>query len=76
MDPYARRSTWDLIKKKKEGRVIVLTTHIMDEADHVSYRSMVTILIISWLFCRNYNIPLIPAMSIMDIAIIAENDNI
>ncbi|GMH76285.1 hypothetical protein TL16_g07027 [Triparma laevis f. inornata] len=33
MDPYSRRSTWDLIRKKKEGRVVVLTTHFMDEAD-------------------------------------------
>ena len=33
MDPFSRRSTWDLIRKKKEGRVIVLTTHFMDEAD-------------------------------------------
>jgi ATP-binding cassette, subfamily A (ABC1), member 3 len=34
MDPYARRSTWDLLKKKRsEGRVICLTTHYMDEAD-------------------------------------------
>jgi uncharacterized membrane protein len=27
MDPYSRRATWDLLKKKKEGRVIILTTH-------------------------------------------------
>ena len=33
MDPFSRRSTWELIRKKKEGRVIVLTTHFMDEAD-------------------------------------------
>jgi len=33
MDPYSRRSTWDLIRKKKEGKVVVLTTHFMDEAD-------------------------------------------
>ena len=24
MDPYSRRATWDLLKKKKEGRVIIL----------------------------------------------------
>ena len=29
MDPYSRRATWDLLKKKKEGRVIILTTHFM-----------------------------------------------
>jgi len=33
MDPYSRRSTWDLLKRAKVGRVIVLTTHFMDEAD-------------------------------------------
>jgi ATP-binding cassette subfamily A (ABC1) protein 5 len=26
-------SMWDLLNSKKEGRVIVLTTHHMDEAD-------------------------------------------
>ncbi|CAN0520838.1 unnamed protein product, partial [Ectocarpus sp. 8 AP-2014] len=33
MDPHSRRFTWDLIRKNREGRVIVLTTHFMDEAD-------------------------------------------
>merc|ERR1711871_568275 len=33
MDPYSRRFTWNIIRKHKEGRVIVLTTHFMDEAD-------------------------------------------
>ncbi|XP_028556093.1 ABC transporter A family member 1 [Dendrobium catenatum] len=33
MDPYAMRSTWQLIKKIKKGRIILLTTHSMDEAD-------------------------------------------
>jgi len=36
MDPYSRRSTWDLIKRHSRGRTIVLTTHYMDEADYVS----------------------------------------
>ena len=30
---FSRRFTWDLIRKNREGRVIVLTTHFMDEAD-------------------------------------------
>lgn len=30
---HSRRFTWDLIRKNREGRVIVLTTHFMDEAD-------------------------------------------
>jgi ATP-binding cassette subfamily A (ABC1) protein 3 len=33
MDPYSRRFTWNLIRQHKEGRIIVLTTHFMDEAD-------------------------------------------
>lgn len=33
MDPYSRRSTWDLIRSNRKGRVVVLTTHFMDEAD-------------------------------------------
>ena len=33
MDPWSRRSTWDIIKSFREGRIIVLTTHFMDEAD-------------------------------------------
>lgn len=33
MDPYSRRFTWNVIRQYKEGRVIVLTTHFMDEAD-------------------------------------------
>lgn len=33
MDPYSRRSTWNIIQKNKRGRVILLSTHFMDEAD-------------------------------------------
>ncbi|RYH30057.1 ATP-binding cassette domain-containing protein [archaeon] len=33
MDPYSRRSTWSIIQKHKKGRIILLTTHYMDEAD-------------------------------------------
>lgn len=33
MDPYSRRFTWNIIRQHKEGRVVVLTTHFMDEAD-------------------------------------------
>lgn len=33
MDPYSRRSTWNIIQKNKKGRIILLTTHFMDEAD-------------------------------------------
>ena len=33
MDPYARRATWELLLKNKNKRTILLTTHLMDEAD-------------------------------------------
>ena len=33
MDPSSRRSTWNLIQSVREGRVTILTTHFMDEAD-------------------------------------------
>ena len=33
MDPYSRRFTWNIIRQHKENRIIVLTTHFMDEAD-------------------------------------------
>lgn len=33
MDPYSRRFTWDVVRRNKQGRVVVLTTHFMDEAD-------------------------------------------
>jgi ATP-binding cassette subfamily A (ABC1) protein 3 len=33
MDPYSRRFTWNLLQSNRAGRVMVLTTHFMDEAD-------------------------------------------
>jgi ATP-binding cassette subfamily A (ABC1) protein 3 len=33
MDLSARRQMWDMLKEQKKGRIIVLTTHYMDEAD-------------------------------------------
>jgi ABC-type Na+ transport system ATPase subunit NatA len=38
VDPYSRRAIWKVIQKKKQGRVIVLTTHFMDEADQLGDR--------------------------------------
>ena len=29
MDPYARRATWDLLSKYKDGKTVLLTTHFM-----------------------------------------------
>ena len=33
MDPFSRRFTWDVIRHYKRDRIIILTTHFMDEAD-------------------------------------------
>ena len=33
MDLGARRKLWDMLRKQREGRIIILTTHYMDEAD-------------------------------------------
>lgn len=38
MDPSARRATWDLLIKHKEGRTMLLSTHFMDEADFLGDR--------------------------------------
>jgi len=33
VDTWSRRSMWEVLQNNREGRVIVLTTHFMDEAD-------------------------------------------
>lgn len=33
MDPAARRQTWDILRKFKDNRTMILSTHFMDEAD-------------------------------------------
>lgn len=38
VDPFSRRAIWDLLQKKKAGRVVILTTHFMDEADQLGDR--------------------------------------
>jgi len=41
LDPLSRRKIWDLLMKKKKGRVIFLTTHYMDEADILADRKLI-----------------------------------
>ncbi|KAK6171363.1 hypothetical protein SNE40_019569 [Patella caerulea] len=41
MDPHSRRHLWSLLKKQKAGKVIVLTTHFMDEADILADRKAI-----------------------------------
>ena len=38
MDVTARREMWDMLKKYKAGRIIILTTHYMEEADNLGDR--------------------------------------
>ena len=38
MDPVSRRETWELIKSYKKDKIIILTTHYMDEADELGDR--------------------------------------
>ena len=38
MDTYARRFIWEMLKNYKKGRIILLTTHFMDEADYLGDR--------------------------------------
>ena len=41
MDPYSRRSTWDMLQRCKKDRVVLLTTHFMDEADILGDRIVI-----------------------------------
>jgi ATP-binding cassette subfamily A (ABC1) protein 3 len=38
MDPTARREAWEIIKRAKKDKIIVLTTHYMDEAEALADR--------------------------------------
>jgi len=33
MDTSSRRRLWEMLKRNKAGKIIILTTHYMDEAD-------------------------------------------
>ncbi|XP_054622717.1 ATP-binding cassette sub-family A member 5 isoform X2 [Dunckerocampus dactyliophorus] len=41
MDPCSRHQVWSLLKSRRAGRVIVLSTHYMDEADILADRKAV-----------------------------------
>jgi len=38
MDSSARRHIWEMLKKYKKDKIIILTTHYMDEADYIGDR--------------------------------------
>lgn len=33
LQPYSRRSTWNMLQNSRDGKTMILTTHFMDEAD-------------------------------------------
>ncbi|XP_061611305.1 ATP-binding cassette sub-family A member 5 isoform X4 [Phyllopteryx taeniolatus] len=41
MDPYSRHQVWSLLKSRRAGRVLLLSTHYMDEADILADRKAV-----------------------------------
>ncbi|XP_050090675.1 cholesterol transporter ABCA5-like isoform X2 [Anopheles aquasalis] len=41
VDPYSRRHMWSILQNRKHGKVILLTTHFMDEADILAERKAV-----------------------------------
>ena len=41
MDPLSRRQLWDVLQSKRPGRVMLFTTHQMDEADILADRKAV-----------------------------------
>ena len=43
MDPKTRRNIWSLIQKIKKKRAIIMTSHLMLEADSLSDRIMVIV---------------------------------
>ncbi|KAJ3038201.1 ATP-binding cassette sub- A member 5 [Rhizophlyctis rosea] len=41
MDPFSRRKLWDLLGRTKAGRITILSTHFMDEADVLADRKAI-----------------------------------
>lgn len=41
LDPVSRQKIWSLLLKKKQNRVIFITTHYMDEADIIADRKLI-----------------------------------
>lgn len=56
LDPLSRRKVWNLIEMLKKDKIIVLTTHLMDEADVLSDR--IGIMAFSRLWCLGDSIAL------------------
>lgn len=43
MDPVSRRDVWKLIQRLKQNKVVILTTHAMEEADMLADRIAVIV---------------------------------
>lgn len=43
MDPHSKRHLWSVLQNRKQGKVILLTTHFMDEADILADRKAIII---------------------------------
>ena len=41
MDPFSRRAAWELLQKYRAGRVILFTTHFLEEADILADRTAI-----------------------------------
>lgn len=41
VDPVSRRQTWRILQRARRGKVLLLTTHFMDEADILGDRKAV-----------------------------------
>jgi len=41
MDPFSRRKLWGLLQAKRPGRLTILTTHYMEEADILADRKAI-----------------------------------
>ena len=38
VDAFSRRHLWSVLKKRSRGKIVLLTTHFMDEADILADR--------------------------------------
>ena len=38
MDPASRRQTWNVLRAAKQDKILILTTHYMDEAENLADR--------------------------------------
>ncbi len=49
MDVASKRLIWELLLKKKQGRVMIITTHAMDEAEKLGDRiAYVHCVVVGW----------------------------